>query len=71
MEELKKCPFCGGDVKAVTYDDDGFLRVLDSDDIEEDTAPCFIHCYNCDMEYFPCDDRCADVISAWNKRAGD
>ena len=74
MNEIKKCPFCGGEVKLMaiagepfppTYEVELDKITSDSDDI------CYIHCPTCGVnwhkevriESFP-----LDTIKAWNTR---
>ena len=74
MNEIKKCPFCGGEVKLMaiagepfppTYEVELDKITSDSDDI------CYIHCPTCGVnwhkevriESFP-----LDTIKAWNNR---
>lgn len=56
MSELKKCPFCGGEVVM-------FIEQLDA------TRDCYnFHCDNCDMSiYYDYSDRNM-AIKTWNKR---
>lgn len=60
MNELKPCPFCGGDAKLVRREQKyGFYP---------SGGTYYIHCKNCLMTTQP---RCKKeyVIEAWNRRA--
>ncbi len=55
-EELKPCPFCGGEAELCQgYDEDG-------------TELCSIHCGTCGMETIRDDRKPAEAITAWNTR---
>ena len=58
MDELKPCPFCGGDAIIKAYHKD------------YDDKCCIVSCVNCDVET-PMYEFRADAIEAWNRRAYD
>ena len=74
MEQLKKCPFCGGEVKLLaiagepyppTYEVELEKITKDSDDI------CFVHCPTCNANWHKqvrIDSFPLDTITAWNTR---
>ena len=66
--ELKPCPFCGGKANLVYYEDDSSIAFVDCEEELESVSPAFIHCYECDMDYFPDSDIAKDVMRAWNRR---
>ena len=59
MENLKKCPFCGGEA---------VLRRRNPDYIMRDK--CFISCVECKnkTKYYDSEE---EAIKAWNKRTGE
>ena len=75
MDELKPCPFCGGEVKLMaiagepyppTYEVDLSRVDEQSDDI------CFVHCPKCKADWnieLRIDSFPLDTIAAWNRRA--
>lgn len=69
--KLKPCPFCGNEEVRVLYIDDlGITRYVETnneDDFEK--SPCYIHCYNCDMDFYAFSDIVQETIEAWNRRA--
>ena len=70
--ELRPCPFCGEEekVKLESFsDDDGSTIVIDSEEELESNMVAFVHCYGCDMDYFPHTDKPLEVMEAWNNRA--
>ena len=70
--KLRPCPFCGSDVRLVSTEEseDGTVCCLNTTD-ELNTAYSYIHCYGCDMDYFPDSDIAREVVEAWNRRAGN
>lgn len=74
MAQLKKCPFCGGEVKLLaiagepyppTYEVELEKITKDSDDI------CFVHCPTCNANWHKqvrIDSFPLDTITAWNTR---
>lgn len=59
QNELKPCPFCGGEALLITFRDE--YRRLN---------PSVVHCSVCDVEskvYL----RKKEAIEAWNRRYGD
>ena len=65
--KLKPCPFCGGKVKLVCYLDDGTLSNIESEEELESTCS-FVHCYNCNSDFFPNKETAMEVLKAWNTR---
>lgn len=69
MYDLKLCPFCGKEVRLMYCEEDGTTSCVDGDEEEmESQTPAFIHCYGCDMDYFPADDNPVKVMELWNER---
>lgn len=70
MEELKKCPFCGSEnVSLLRFDGNEECVIDDLDELEEKGVYPYIHCYDCDIDFYP--DSTAtpkEAIEAWNKR---
>ena len=59
MEELKRCPFCGGEAIEV--------RTGGREDIMRRPLAYWVRCSECDAETALCDSR-SDAIAAWNRR---
>ena len=59
MEELKPCPFCGGEAD-IHITDDGYYVVGCS------TLGCYCNAYESDIPEFPIEEY---AIQAWNRRA--
>ena len=70
--KLKPCPFCGGvSVRLMSNDtEDGSPCCIDSEE-ELETKYCYVHCYECDMDFMPNSDIAKEVMSAWNRRANE
>ena len=67
--ELKHCPFCGEIPRLMYCEEDGSTSCVDGDEEEmEQQTPAFIHCYGCDMDYFPSTDKPIEVSEQWNER---
>ena len=69
--ELKSCPFCGETPRLMYCEDDGSTSCVDLDGYEDEVksqTPAFIHCYGCDMDYFPNTDSPTEVAEEWNRR---
>ena len=70
--ELKPCPFCGKMPRLMYVEEDGSTSCVDGyEDEIEFQSPAFVHCYGCDMDYFPDSDNPIEVAKAWNRRAND
>lgn len=70
MKELKPCPFCDGEARLMYCEEDGTTSCVDGDEEEmEYQTPAFVHCYGCDMDYFPDSDNPIEVAGAWNRRS--
>lgn len=67
--ELKPCPFCGKIPTLMYFKEDGRTACVDGDKEEmESQTPAFIHCFECDMDYFPDTDNPVKVAEGWNRR---
>ena len=53
MSEIKllPCPFCGGEARLVYYDSEGTQSCINYDE-ELEVSHAFVHCYNCDTDFF-------------------
>ena len=69
--KLKPCPFCGELPRLMYCENDGSTSCVDVDGYEDEIKtqiPAFVHCYECDMDYFPNTDSPIKVAEEWNKR---
>lgn len=64
MEELKRCPFCGGDAGLNIWEMDPFekLNIYDNDGHWYS-----VYCHNCCAEG-PTEIKMEEAIKSWNKR---
>lgn len=49
-------------------DEEGTACCIDTEEELEECSPAFVHCYGCDVDYMPNDDRPRKVMRAWNRR---
>ena len=66
--KLKRCPFCGGEVRIMSYSGNvgSPICINYEDELEEKLS--FVHCYNCDMDCFTHGETARDVLKSWNTR---
>lgn len=71
MSEIKllPCPFCGGEARLMYYDSegDGTPSCINYDE-ELEVSHAFVHCYNCDTDFFHHSDSAKKVLDMWNTR---
>ncbi len=68
MDNLKPCPFCGGEVALEWWDkEEQCIREYEECD---GNVPVYLHCHECDTEiYINAAFTPEQAIGAWNKRA--
>lgn len=67
--KLKSCPFCGGkNVRLMTNDTEDGTPCCVGYEEELETIYCYVHCYECDMDFMPNSDIAREVVEAWNRR---
>lgn len=68
MSELKRCPFCGGEIKLMFLNCETFEDIVWDESIGN--VPTWFKCYGCDSEFFH--DEPIDIpekqIEWWNTR---
>ena len=67
--KLLPCPFCGGEARLMYYDSegDGTPSCINYDE-ELEVSHAFVHCYNCDTDFFHHSDSAKKVLDMWNTR---
>lgn len=70
MDELKPCPFCGGEVYLVFFDtDENVEKAFEECDEDEGAVFPYISCNECDGNFvFAGLSYSRQVIEAWNRR---
>lgn len=68
MSELKRCPFCGGEVKLMFMNEESFVDFVWDEDVGN--VPTWFKCYGCDSEFFHDEpiDTPEKQVKWWNTR---